>query len=117
VKNEVGDFRKSYYETASRKPGLRRRSAVKYKTDISGLTLLEHYLGMDIKKVKWYISQGRGRQILRIIGLLYLKYIKERNRYVEKMSYLEERRYLSKKKHDHNNPEEKVYKEKKHDKI
>jgi hypothetical protein len=63
-----------------------RRPAVKYKADISGLELLEHYLGMDIKKVKWYISQGRGRQLIRIVGLMNLRYIKERNRYVEKMS-------------------------------
>jgi hypothetical protein len=70
---------------------------VKYNTRISGLKLLERYLGMDIEKVKWYISQGRGEQLLRITGILYRKYMKERNRYFEKMSDLAERRYLSKK--------------------
>jgi hypothetical protein len=75
-----------------------RRLAVKYNANISGLKLLEHYLGMDIKKVKWYISQGRGSQLIRIVGLLNLRYIKERNRYVEKMSYIAERKLLSKKK-------------------
>jgi hypothetical protein len=69
---------------------MKRRPAVKYKANISGLKLLEHYLDMDIKKVKWYISRGRGRQLLRITRLLYLRYIRERNRYVEKMSGLAE---------------------------
>jgi hypothetical protein len=45
-------------------------------------------MNMDIEKVKQYVSQGRGEQLLRISRLLSRRYNKERLQYIEKMANL-----------------------------